>query len=242
VCAGRLGRRRSDRAALDRDLRLDAPLCLREQRLEPQLRRATDQRRVPNLAPAQDTAGAWKAAQPLTAPKGTSVDAAGPRLGVQALPITEDARRQFGLSVSKGALVSGVTVGSPAERVGIPLGAAITAFDGQPVNSPQELADLIRRAGAGREVDVTLNIRGQETHRRVMLASAAAPQASAAAPKETPRLNFQPRAEGATLPASPTAAPTRSDDTRMGELEAQIRRLEARIKSLEEALERNAKP
>ena len=39
-----------------------------------------------------------------------------------------------------------VSVDSPAERAGIPLGAVITAVDDTPVRTPQELTAVIRSA------------------------------------------------------------------------------------------------
>ncbi len=97
----------------------------------------------------------------------------GPMLGIRTLPITAQSQQQFNLSTTVGALVSFVGPGSPAEKAGLPLGAAIVAVDGQPVDSPQSLADLIRQSKAGQTVDLTCVIRGQELHKRVVLAAAA---------------------------------------------------------------------
>ncbi len=126
----------------------------------------------------------------------------------------------------------------------MPLGAAIVAVDGKPVESPLALADLIRQLKVGATIDLTCIVRGQEMHKRVTL-TAAPPQ---------PETRAKPLASPADLPAvSPPAvsppgfvpqeAPAlgppgipASDDARLDALERRIAELEARIEKLEAQL------
>jgi S1-C subfamily serine protease len=157
---------------------------------------------------------------------------AGPVLGVRAVPVSADAQRQFNLPSANGAVVMGVTVGSAAERAGIPVGSVITAIDGQPVTDPEELGRLIRQAGAGKEIEVAFSHRGQEFRRRTVLSGGAAPAAAQnlspvrpVSPGVGSRLS--PDAFGASAPAP----------DRMEQLERRVRDLEARIAQLEAALQ-----
>jgi hypothetical protein len=127
-------------------------------------------------------------------------------------------------------MVLSVTVGGPADRAGVPLGAVITALDGQPIGTPQDLASAVRRAGA-REVELTYLNRGQETRSRILLSSDPLPS-------DGPKLELRSRPLGVPDPAQPSADPfvDSPDDSRTAALEARIRELEERIAKLEAAL------
>jgi serine protease Do len=165
-----------------------------------------------------------------TAPPADDAQAQGPRLGVRTLPVTDEARRQNELSSTLGAMVVSVTVGSPADRAGVPLGAVITALDGQPVGTPQELASAVRRAGT-REIELTYLNRGQETQKRILLTGDPPPS-------DSPKLELRARPLERPAPAEQSVGPAieRSDNSRTAALEARIRELEERIEKLEAAL------
>jgi S1-C subfamily serine protease len=156
--------------------------------------------------------------------------AQGLRLGVRTLPVTDEVRRQNELPSADGAMVVSVTVGSPADRAGVPLGAVITAVDGQNVTTPEELAAAIRKVG-GREIELSYLDRGQETKKRILLAGAALPP-------ETPKLELRARPVQPPAKPAPSDSPSAesSDDSRTAALEARIRELEARIEKLEAAM------
>jgi serine protease Do len=80
----------------------------------------------------------------------------GPRtfLGVKTQTMNETIRQQYSLSVAKGALVVEVTVGSPADNVGMRPGDIITRFAGQAVEKSETLGELVRGNKAGKEVQV----------------------------------------------------------------------------------------
>ncbi len=152
----------------------------------------------------------------------------GPRLGVRTLPVTEEARQQNNLPTTNGALVISITVGSPASRAGIPLGAVIVAVNGDAVATPQELAAAVRGAG-GNEIELTYVFRGEESRKTVSLA--------APPPPRNPDLELR------RIPAVGPGIPQPSDepalevpvDPRIAALEARIKELEARLEKLEAA-------
>lgn len=77
-------------------------------------------------------------------------------LGVLIQPVDEDIAAALGLAETKGALVNSVQPGSPAERAGIRTGDVVTAFNGQPVEDPRDLARLVADAGPGHKAEITV--------------------------------------------------------------------------------------
>lgn len=74
-------------------------------------------------------------------------------LGVSTQSVTEELRDALDLR-SDGVLVNRVVSGSPADRAGIRKGDVITAVNGRSVESPDELADVIRSQSAGSTASV----------------------------------------------------------------------------------------
>lgn len=184
-------------------------------------------RRPAVAAPATRPAARAPAAAPSQADQPPRLAPSGPptgaRLGVRTMPLSEPARQQFNLPAdAHGAVVAGVTIDSPADKARIPTGALITAVDDQPVNVPEDLGELIRRAGPGKDVEITYFARGEETKKRVTLAGRAT---SAPASDDERRPAARPSARGSSLEA----------------LEARLRELEARLDRIEARLERSGR-
>ncbi len=80
----------------------------------------------------------------------------GPRtfLGVKTQTMDETIRQQYNLSVSKGALVVEVTVGSPADNLGLRPGDVITKFGGEKIEKSERLGELVRGNKPGKAVSV----------------------------------------------------------------------------------------
>lgn len=93
-------------------------------------------------------------------------------LGISVGPITDDARRQFNLATRRGALVTALVKGSPAEQAGIPLGGAIVAVDGRVIDSSEQLVELIRQSRPGQELEVTYYHADKLFRKNVRLATA----------------------------------------------------------------------
>jgi S1-C subfamily serine protease len=164
------------------------------------------------------------------------------RLGVRTVPVSETVRRQNNLPAAAGAQVVSVTVGSPAEQAKIPLGAVVTAVDGAPVNTPNELAAAIGAAG-GPEVELSYVHRGQAVRQKVALAGAiVAGQPPQREVRARPPVAEFPAPADVEAAEKPPAAGEQPQDP-IATLERRIAMLEARIKTLEAELGRlNPKP
>jgi S1-C subfamily serine protease len=77
-------------------------------------------------------------------------------LGIAGQPVTLPAAQGGTEERSQALLVVGVTAGSPAAQAGIIVGDVLLAFDGQPVESPEDLLDLLTGDRVGRAVALRL--------------------------------------------------------------------------------------
>lgn len=77
------------------------------------------------------------------------------RLGVVIQDLTPELAEELGIGLERGAIVSNVEPGSPADRAGLDQGDVITAIDGSAVDSASDLRNRIGIVEAGRRVDVT---------------------------------------------------------------------------------------
>ncbi|MBI3897026.1 MAG: DegQ family serine endoprotease [Gammaproteobacteria bacterium] len=75
-------------------------------------------------------------------------------LGVSIQEVTQNLAKQFGLTESRGALVSEVIPDSPAAASGIKSGDVIVALEGRPVESPQVLRNMVAQVPIGKTVKV----------------------------------------------------------------------------------------
>jgi len=73
-------------------------------------------------------------------------------LGVHIAPLGDDLAHEVG--VEKGAAVTAVVEGSPAQQAGLREGDVITAIDGREVHSPQDLVGRISRCRPGQRVRI----------------------------------------------------------------------------------------
>jgi len=71
------------------------------------------------------------------------------RLGVSIQEVTQALADSFGLSTVKGALVSSVEKGSPAERAGVEPGDVIVHFNGRDINQSADLPALVGSIAPG---------------------------------------------------------------------------------------------
>ena len=70
--------------------------------------------------------------------------------------------RSFGLKEPKGALVSSVVPGDPAEKAGIKTGDIIAEFDGKTIDELSDLPRTVAAAAPGKKVDVKIVRDGKE--------------------------------------------------------------------------------
>jgi serine protease Do len=94
------------------------------------------------------------------------------RMGVTIQPVTADIARSLNLPSVKGALVNGVEPGSPADGAGLATGDVITKFNGQALESGNDLRNLVASTAPGSKATVTIVRQGRSQDVAVQLANA----------------------------------------------------------------------
>ncbi len=92
------------------------------------------------------------------------------KLGVTIQSITADLASSLSLPAARGAIVTSVQRGGPAERAGIQRGDVITAINKQPVIDNNSLRNLVASLGPGSTVEVTARRNGREQNFQAPLA------------------------------------------------------------------------
>ncbi|MBI1272676.1 MAG: Do family serine endopeptidase [Alphaproteobacteria bacterium] len=77
-------------------------------------------------------------------------------LGVKIQTVTDDIASSLGLDKARGALVSEVTPGGPAEKAGLKSGDVITGFDGKDVDEMRRLPRMVAETPVDKKVDIDL--------------------------------------------------------------------------------------
>jgi len=91
-------------------------------------------------------------------------------LGVTIQSIDADLASSLNLPAARGAIVTSVTAGGPAERAGLKRGDVITAINKQPVVDNNTLRNLVASMLPGSTVDVTAQRNGRDQNFQVALA------------------------------------------------------------------------
>ena len=77
-------------------------------------------------------------------------------LGVAIQDLTPELATQFGISDTKGVLVSDVMADSPAKKAGFDRADVIVEYDGKPMDSPTHLRNAVAQTPIGKKVTVKL--------------------------------------------------------------------------------------
>jgi serine protease Do len=93
-------------------------------------------------------------------------------LGVTTQTMDSDIQKQYSFGTDKGAIVTDVTVGSPAQNAGLQRGDIITKFDGVTITDNKQLGERVRVHKSGDVVDMTYLRGGQSITTKVTLGSA----------------------------------------------------------------------
>ena len=88
-------------------------------------------------------------------------------LGVSIQEVTPELAKSFDLKEKKGALVSQLVSGSPAEKAGIEQGDIILEFDGKEVSNSQDLPRIVASTPVGKTVTIKLLRNGKVLDRQV---------------------------------------------------------------------------
>jgi len=91
-------------------------------------------------------------------------------LGVGIQKITPELAKSFGLKDEKGALVSQVVKGGPADKAGIQSGDVIVEFNGKKVSDMNDLPRVVAATPVGKTVAVKVLRGGNEVDREVKIA------------------------------------------------------------------------
>jgi serine protease Do len=83
-------------------------------------------------------------------------------LGVAIQDVTPELAKSLGLKENKGALVSQVVPGGPADKAGIEQGDVIVSFDGRMVDDSKDLPRIVASTTVGKTVTVKLLRDGKE--------------------------------------------------------------------------------
>jgi serine protease Do len=115
-------------------------------------------------------------------------------LGVGIQKINEQLQEAFGLPDRRGALVSQVNPGSPADDAGFRRGDVIVRFDGQEVEEMQDLPSLVSVAPIGKNLKIEVLRKGKKKTLQAKIGRLEDPQlASSRAPEDLAGLGFEVR-------------------------------------------------
>lgn len=90
-------------------------------------------------------------------------------LGVGIQEITPELSKSFHLPDEKGALISNVFPGSPADKAGLKSGDVVKSFNGRDINDSHELPTLVAREPVGKKVPLRVLREGREMALEVTL-------------------------------------------------------------------------
>ena len=91
-------------------------------------------------------------------------------LGVSIQELNQDLAKQFGLSETKGVLISDVLADSPAKRAKLERGDVLVEFDGHPVLNPTQFRNLVAQTPVGKKVHLKLLRNGKQREQEVTVA------------------------------------------------------------------------
>jgi serine protease Do len=101
-------------------------------------------------------------------------------LGVNIQDVTPELAKSLGLKESKGALISQVVPGGPADKAGFEQGDVIVNFDGRLVVDSKDLPRIVASTPVGKTVTVKLLRDGQEVERQAKVGEMGEENTSAA--------------------------------------------------------------
>jgi Do/DeqQ family serine protease len=91
-------------------------------------------------------------------------------LGVTIQPVDSDLAASLSLPAARGAIITSVSTGGPADRAGIKRGDVVTAINNQPVIDHNSLRNQVAGMAPGSNANVTVVRNGREQNLQVALA------------------------------------------------------------------------
>ena len=120
-------------------------------------------------------------------------------LGVAVQPLTPEIASALGLSSTRGALVSQIRPGSPAEAAGIERGDVIVAYRGDEIEDLRSLPRAVSATKVGEEVELELIRDGERRTVKALMAELAEVRPAPVQPRDAPgvgRYGFDVREPG----------------------------------------------
>jgi len=108
------------------------------------------------------------------------------RIGVQIAPVSEDVAKAIGLEEAKGAMVSNVEEGGPADDAGIRSGDVIIKFDGKDISHMTDLPRIVGATKPGGKVDMQVWRKGKAVTLKVTVGEMPSPDSETASPTAEP--------------------------------------------------------
>ena len=118
------------------------------------------------------------------------------RLGVQIGEVSKDVAESLGLGKARGAEVSMVESGGPADKAGIRVGDIILKFNGTAVERSADLPRLVGGSAIGSRATVTVWRKGAQQDIPVSIAALEDEKEKAKAPAKKPKADATPNAIG----------------------------------------------
>ncbi len=107
-------------------------------------------------------------------------------LGVTIQDLTPELSKSFALNDKKGALVSQVNQGSPADKAGIEQGDVIVEFDGKEISSSKDLPRIVASTPVGKTATMKVLRQGKLIERQVKVGEMEEKQETAKIPASKP--------------------------------------------------------
>jgi serine protease Do len=159
-------------------------------------------------------------------------------LGVSIQRVTSDIAESLGIETARGALVSNVSAGSPAERAGIRARDVILDYAGKPIKESSELPLMVARTPVGSRINITVLRDKREVSLTVTIAELREEEVMAPAPEREKDLgltvqNVTPeiaqtlglkRAQGVVITAVERGSPADDAGLRRGDVILEIDR------------------
>jgi serine protease Do len=164
-------------------------------------------------------------------------------LGVVIQKITPEIAEEFDLDEPKGALVSKVVPGGPAEDAGIEQRDVIREFDGQPIDDFDDLPRLVARTPVKKKVEVVVIRDGKRKKLSTVVGALEEPEVAKVTDTETPQgsnafglrvqdlspelaeqLGLEPDAEGVVVSSVEPGGPAGEAGLRRGDVIVEVDR------------------
>ena len=147
-----------------------------------------------------------------------------PLLGVTVAAVPAYLQERWNLPHRRGAYITGLTVGSPADTAGLPSGAVVWAVDGVDVNTPNEFGSAIQAAGPGAQVMLSYWHNDDQPQRATI---------TLATPRGAEDWQSKPEVEGAS-PQQDANATTGVDAAELQRLRAENQQMRETLKKWDE--------